>query len=143
MGTGLSGDEVEYLASCGEGIGGVVMEEIKVKNLIKNYLIDGNKKNTIRVLRGLDITVEQGEFIAVMGKSGCGKTTLLKILGLIDQPTAGEILFMGKIRKNCIRMNWRISAETGSDSFSGFLPDGQYLGGREYYAADDTRKEEI
>ncbi|MEE0780902.1 MAG: ABC transporter ATP-binding protein [Sellimonas sp.] len=75
------------------------MEEIKVKNLIKNYLIDGNKKNTIRVLRGLDITVEQGEFIAVMGKSGCGKTTLLKILGLIDQPTAGEILFMGKNTK--------------------------------------------
>lgn len=99
MGTGLSGDEVEYLASCGEGIGGGAMEVIKVKNLIKNYLIDGNKKNTIRVLRGLDIKVEQGEFIAVMGKSGCGKTTLLKILGLIDQPTAGEILFMGKNTK--------------------------------------------
>lgn len=64
MGTGLSGDEVEYLASCGEGIGG----------------------------GGLDIKVEQVEFIAVMGKSGCGKTTFLKILGLIDQPTAGEIL---------------------------------------------------
>lgn len=41
MDTGLSGDEVEYLASCGEGIGGgVVMEVIKVKNLIKNYSCD-------------------------------------------------------------------------------------------------------
>lgn len=94
------------------------MEVIKVKNLIKNYLIDGNKQNTIRVLRGLDMTVEQGEFIAVMGKSGCGKTTLLKILGLIDQLTEGEVLFMGKIRKNCIRMNWLISVETESDSSS-------------------------
>lgn len=75
------------------------MEVIKVKNLIKNYLIDGNKQNTIRVLRGLEMTVEQGEFIAVMGKSGCGKTTLLKILGLIDRPTEGEVLFMEKNTK--------------------------------------------
>lgn len=76
------------------------MNVIEVKNLIKNFEVDGNRKNIIHVLKGIDITVTQGEFIAVMGKSGCGKTTLLKILGLIDRQTSGEVFFMEKDIKN-------------------------------------------
>lgn len=76
------------------------MNVIEVKNLIKNFEVDGNRKNIIHVLKGIDITVTQGEFIAVMGKSGCGKTTLLKILGLIDRQTSGEAFFMEKDTKD-------------------------------------------
>jgi len=44
-------------------------------------------------LNKVDLTIDQGEFVAVMGPSGCGKSTLLNIIGLIDSPTSGEYLF--------------------------------------------------
>jgi putative ABC transport system ATP-binding protein len=47
-------------------------------------------------LDGVDLTVQKGEFIAIMGPSGCGKTTLLNIVGLLDQSTDGEYLLDGK-----------------------------------------------
>ncbi len=47
-------------------------------------------------LDGVDLTVEKGEFIAIMGPSGCGKTTLLNIIGMLDQSTDGEFLLDGK-----------------------------------------------
>lgn len=50
----------------------------------------------IKVLKGLSFSVEEGEFVGIMGKSGCGKTTLLKVLGMIDKQTGGIIRFMGK-----------------------------------------------
>ena len=46
-------------------------------------------------LTGIDLTVERGEFVAVMGPSGCGKSTLLNMLGTIDRPSAGRYLFDG------------------------------------------------
>jgi len=47
-------------------------------------------------LDGVDLTVNKGEFIAIMGPSGCGKTTLLNIIGLLDRPTEGEYVLDGK-----------------------------------------------
>lgn len=47
-------------------------------------------------LDGVDLTVNKGEFIAIMGPSGCGKTTLLNIIGLLDRPTDGEYILDGK-----------------------------------------------
>ena len=48
----------------------------------------------MKVLKGLNFAVEEGEFVGIMGKSGCGKTTLLKVLGMIDKQTGGTVRFM-------------------------------------------------
>lgn len=77
-------------------------EIIKVEDLFRSYPKSegANKKDRIEVLKGLDFTVEQQEFVGIMGKSGCGKTTLLKVIGLIDSPTSGSIYFCGKDTEN-------------------------------------------
>lgn len=53
-------------------------------------------KESISIFNGLDMTIDTGDFVAIMGPSGSGKTTLLNLLGGVDQPTAGEILFDGQ-----------------------------------------------
>ncbi|MEE8557696.1 MAG: ABC transporter ATP-binding protein [Myxococcota bacterium] len=50
----------------------------------------------VKALRGIDLRVEQGEFVAVMGPSGSGKTTCLEILGALSRPTSGQVLFEGE-----------------------------------------------
>lgn len=65
------------------------MEVLKIEDLVRNY-------GKIEVLKKLNFKVEQGEFVGIMGKSGHGKTTLLKTLGLIDRPTDGKIFLMGE-----------------------------------------------
>lgn len=76
------------------------MEEIiRTEKLFRNYSKSGSNKEQdadIKVLKGIELTVESGEFVGIMGKSGCGKTTLIKTLGLIDEPTKGTVYFKGK-----------------------------------------------
>ena len=74
------------------------MHVLEVENLIRNYQKSALKKSDedIKVLKGLNFSVEQGEFVGIMGKSGCGKTTLLKVLGMIDKQTKGTVRFMEK-----------------------------------------------
>lgn len=74
------------------------MHVLEVENLIRNYQKSALKKSDedIKVLKGLNFSVEQGEFVDIMGKSGCGKTTLLKVLGMIDKQTDGVVRFMEK-----------------------------------------------
>ncbi|HEY2139753.1 MAG TPA: ABC transporter ATP-binding protein [Chthoniobacterales bacterium] len=50
----------------------------------------------VKALRGVDFSVEEGEFIAVTGPSGCGKSTLLQMLGALDRPTSGTLLYRGE-----------------------------------------------
>ncbi len=64
-----------------------------IKNLTKDY---GSRGFCTRVLKGIDLTVLEHDFIAIMGPSGSGKTTLLNILSSIDQPTQGSVLIAGK-----------------------------------------------
>lgn len=66
---------------------------LSVKGLKKTYKKNGIE---IRVIKGVDLDVEKGDFITIMGPSGAGKSTFLHILGTLDQPTEGEILFRGK-----------------------------------------------
>jgi putative ABC transport system ATP-binding protein len=66
---------------------------IKVKNLKKSFK-DGEK--ITEVLKGIDFTVETGEFIAIMGRSGAGKSTFLYQVSLLDEPTSGEIYINGR-----------------------------------------------
>lgn len=60
------------------------------KELVKDYVTDGQR---LEVLRGLDIDVRRGDYTVVMGESGAGKSTLLHLLGFLDKPTAGTVLF--------------------------------------------------
>ena len=69
------------------------MELLKVENLTKVY---GEGENETRALDGVSFTVEQGEFLAIIGPSGSGKSTLLHILGGVDRPTAGKVWMNGQ-----------------------------------------------
>jgi putative ABC transport system ATP-binding protein len=66
------------------------MQLVTVEGVKKDYTLG---KTTIHALRGLDFSVETGEFLSIVGPSGCGKTTLLNLIGCIDTPTAGRITF--------------------------------------------------
>ena len=61
-------------------------------NLKREYRVG---RETIAALGGLDITIHNGEFVAIMGPSGCGKSTLLNLIGGLDQPSSGSILLGG------------------------------------------------
>ncbi len=65
---------------------------IQIKELYKIY---GKGENQVEALKGIDLTIEDGEFMAILGPSGSGKTTLLNCLSGIDSPTRGEIIFDG------------------------------------------------
>lgn len=70
------------------------MDILRTEHLVRNYQLDDGGK--AEVLKGLDFSVSQGEFVGIMGRSGCGKTTLLKVLGLIDAATEGKVYFKEK-----------------------------------------------
>lgn len=69
------------------------MEILKVENLTKIY---GNDNNKVIALDNVSFSVEEGEFIAIVGASGSGKSTLLHLLGGVDKPTSGTVYIDGK-----------------------------------------------
>ncbi len=66
---------------------------IQVINLEKNYFL---ATQTVHVLKGLQLTINQNEFVALMGPSGSGKSTLMNILGCLDTPTSGQYILNNK-----------------------------------------------
>jgi bacitracin transport system ATP-binding protein len=69
-----------------------MMNILEATKILKNY---GNKFNKQEVLKGLDLSIEKGEFVSIMGASGSGKTTLLNVLSSIDQVSGGAIKING------------------------------------------------
>ncbi len=66
---------------------------IELRNIEKTYLIGDIE---YPVLKGIDLAIEQGEFIALMGPSGSGKSTLMNIVGCLDRPTRGKFVLLGR-----------------------------------------------
>jgi putative ABC transport system ATP-binding protein len=66
---------------------------IRMEGVVKAY---GTDSMSVRALRGIDLTVEAGEFTVVMGPSGSGKSTLLNLIGCLDTPTEGRVLIDGE-----------------------------------------------
>ncbi len=69
------------------------MTVLETRNLKKVY---GTGDTAVHALRGVSLTVEKGEFVAIVGTSGSGKSTLLHMLGGLDRPTAGEVIVDGR-----------------------------------------------
>ena len=71
------------------------MSFVKIENVSKTYQPDGDG-SAMRVLADVNATIEEGEFVCLMGPSGSGKSTLLTMLGGVDVPTSGQVLLEGK-----------------------------------------------
>lgn len=68
-------------------------EIIQLKDIVRNYHVG---TETVRALRGINLTIRKNEFVALMGPSGSGKSTLMNILGCLDTPTSGQYFLNGK-----------------------------------------------
>lgn len=68
------------------------MEIVRIENVVKSY---GEGNSRVDALKGINLTIHQGEFVSIVGASGSGKSTLLHILGGLDRPSSGEV-FIGE-----------------------------------------------
>src|SRR3954468_19558642 len=87
---------------------------VRIVDLVKNYYMG---TQTVHVLKGLNLTFDEGDFIALMGPSGSGKSTLLNVLGCLDRPTSGAY-FLGDV--NVAKMNDDQLSEVRS-TYLGFI----------------------
>ena len=76
---------------------------LKLKDIRKDYLAG---ESTVHALKGVDLEFRESEFVAILGHSGCGKTTLLNIIGGLDQYTAGDLIINGRSTKNFSDADW-------------------------------------
>ena len=65
---------------------------IHIKNIVRNFQMG---QETVYVLKGIDLDIKRGEYVAIMGPSGSGKSTLMNLLGCLDTPTSGQYILNG------------------------------------------------
>ena len=78
----------------------------KMRGIVKQYQM-GNEVQTI--LKGIDLDIEEGEFLSILGPSGSGKSTLMNIIGCLDTPTSGEYILHGRMIRDLVLKNVRVS----------------------------------
>lgn len=78
---------------------------LQLKNITKNYLSGDNE---VQALKGINIEFRENEFVSILGQSGCGKTTLLNIIGGLDRYTSGDLIINGKSTKEFKDKDWDI-----------------------------------
>ena len=76
---------------------------LQLKSITKNYLSGDNE---VQALKGIDIEFRESEFVSILGQSGCGKTTLLNIIGGLDRYTSGDLIINGKSTKEFKDKDW-------------------------------------
>ena len=76
---------------------------LQLKNITKNYLSGDSE---VKALKGIDIEFRENEFVSILGQSGCGKTTLLNIIGGLDRYTSGDLIINGKSTKEFKDKDW-------------------------------------
>ena len=76
---------------------------LKLQSVKKDYIAGDS---VVHALKGVDLEFRESEFVAILGHSGCGKTTLLNIIGGLDQYTSGDLIINGKSTKNFTDSDW-------------------------------------
>ncbi len=76
---------------------------LELKKIIKEYVTGGD---TVRALNSVDLTFRENEFVSILGASGCGKTTMLNIIGGLDRYTSGDLIINGKSTKEFKDSDW-------------------------------------
>ena len=95
------------------------MAVISASDAVREY---ESGDRTIRALKGVDLAVESGEFLAIVGPSGSGKSTLLNLLGLLDAPTSGRVTLDGRtVSELSIRQRTDVRRETVGFVFQSFF----------------------
>ena len=76
---------------------------LQLKKIVKTYL---SGENSLTALKGVDVTFRHNEFVSILGQSGCGKTTLLNIIGGLDQCTEGDLIINGRSTRHFKARDW-------------------------------------
>lgn len=79
------------------------MEVLTLKNITKTYIAG---EEEVKALKGIDITFRKSEFVSILGQSGCGKKTLLNIIGGLDRYTTGDLIINGKSTEDFKDKDW-------------------------------------
>ena len=76
---------------------------LRLRNIVKNYTAGDT---TVSALKGVTLSFRKNEFVSILGQSGCGKTTLLNVIGGLDQYTSGDLIINGKSTKHFSDHDW-------------------------------------